>query len=128
MTQNTGVCKYCGQMRIVQLSEDKFYTQAEIDNIVASECDCDVAKIFRKRTMAYGNLRGKLNERMPDEHIDEKEKHIKNLILDAAKLMSETYIDSISITSGQESYSLSLTPKITYKFKIKSTEVESMEA
>lgn len=128
MTQNTGVCKYCGQMRIVQLSEDKFYTQAEIDNIAVSECDCDVAKILRKRTMAYGNLRGKLNERMPDEHIDEKEKHIKNLILDAAKLMNETYIDSISITSGQESYSLSLTPKITYKFKIKSTEVESMEA
>ena len=128
MTQNTGVCKYCGQMRIVQLSEDKEYTQAENDNIAVSECDCDVAKILRKRTMAYGNLRGKLNERMPDEHIDEKEKHIKNLILDAAKLMSETYIDSISITSGQESYSLSLTPKITYKFKIKSTEVESMEA
>lgn len=128
MTQNTGVCKYCGQMRIVQLSEDKEYTQAEIDNIAVSECDCDVAKILRKRTMAYGNLRGKLNERMPDEHIDEKEKHIKNLILDSAKLMSETYIDSISITSGQESYSLSLTPKITYKFKIKSTEVESMEA
>jgi len=128
MTHKTGVCKYCGQMRIVQLSEDKEYTQAEIDNIAVSECDCDMARILGKRTMAYGNLRGKLNERMPDEHIDEKEKYIKNLILDAAKLMSETYIDSISITSGQESYSLSLTPKITYKFKIKSTEVESMEA
>lgn len=128
MKQTTGLCKYCGQIRMIQLSEDKEYTQAEIDNIAVSECDCDVAKILRKRTMAYGNLRGKLNERMPDEHIDEKEKHIKNLILDAAKLMSETFIDSISISSGQESYSLQITPKITYKFKIKSTEVESLEA
>lgn len=128
MRQKTGVCKYCGQMKVIQLSEDKVYTREEIDNIAAGECDCDIAKLLRKRTQAYGNLRGKLDERMPDEHIDEKEKHIKELILTAAKLMSETFIDSISIASGQESYSLAMTPKITYKFKIKSTEVESMEA
>ena len=127
MRQETGTCKYCGQMKVVQLSEDKVYTQEEIDNIAVSECDCDIAKLLRKRTMAFGNLQGMLDERMPDSALDEKEKNIKELILKAGKLMSETFINGVSINAGKENYSLALSPKLTFKLKIKSTETESAE-
>lgn len=128
MRTTNGVCKYCGQMRIVQVSEDKEYTQEDLDRIAESECDCDIASMMRKRTEAYGNLEGMLDERFPNDAIDEKEKHLKNLLLAAGKEMSQMYIDAIGITSGKEKYSLSLTQKLTYKLKITNTETEVQEA
>ena len=105
MRITNGVCKYCGQMRIVQVSEDKEYTQEDLDRIAESECDCDIASMMRKRNEAYGNLEGMLDERFPDDSIDEKEKHIKKLLLAAGKEMSQMYIDAINLASGKEKYS-----------------------
>ena len=124
MRTTNGTCKYCGQIRIVQVSEDKNYTQDEIDKIAESECDCDIAKMLRARNAAYGNLQGMLAERFPEDVIDEKEKNIKELLRTAGKLMSEMFIDSISIMSGKEKYSLTLTQKLTFKLKITETETE----
>ena len=128
MITKNGACKYCGQMRIVQVSEDKNYTQEEIDKIAESECDCDVARMLRARNEAYGNLRGMLDERFPDDAVDEKGKHIKELLRLAGKEMSEMFIDSIGIVSGKEKYSLALTQKLTFKLKITNTETEVQEA
>jgi hypothetical protein len=115
-------------MRIVQVSEDKEYTQEDLDRIAESECDCDIASMMRKRNEAYGNLEGMLDERFPDDSIDEKEKHIKKLLLAAGKEMSQMYIDAIGLTSGKEKFSLSLTQKLTFKLKITNTETEVQEA
>ena len=128
MRTTNGVCKYCGQMRIVQVSENKEYTQEDIDRIAESECDCDIASMMRKRNEAYGNLEGMLDERFPDDALDEKEKHIKKLLLAAGKEMSQMYIDAIGLTSGKEKFSLSLTQKLTFKLKITNTETEVQEA
>lgn len=123
-----GVCKYCGQMRILQVSEDKAYTNEDLDRIAASECDCDVATLLRKRNMAFGNLEGMLDERFPDDATDDKEKVIKELLRTGGKLMSETTIDSLSFASESEKYSLSLSQKLTFKLKITNTETEVQEA
>lgn len=123
-----GCCKYCGQIRIVQVSEDKKYTQEELDKIAESECDCDIATRFRKRNEAYGNLRGMLDERFPDDAIEEKARRIKKLLLITGRMMSDAMIDSITINGGKESISLVFSPKLTYKLKIKSTETEVQEA
>ena len=40
----TGKCQYCGQWKTVMIGEDKKYTQAELDRIATSECDCPGAK------------------------------------------------------------------------------------
>lgn len=127
MILRTGVCKFCGQIRTVNASEDKDYTQEQLDRIAESECDCDIASMMRKRNEAYGNLEGMLDERFPDDAIDEKEKHIKKLLLAAGKEMSQMYIDAINLASGKEKYSLSLTQKLTYKLKITNTETEVQE-
>ena len=84
--------------------------------------------MMRKRNEAYGNLEGMLDERFPDDAIDEKEKHIKTLLLAASKEMSQMYIDAINLASGKEKYSLSLKQKLTYKLKITNTETEVQEA
>ncbi len=115
-------------MRMVQVSEDKSYTQEDLDRIAAGECDCDIASMLRKRNMAYGNLQGMLDERFPDDAIDEKDSHLKKLLLIAGKEMSEMFIDSIGIVSGKEKYSLTLTQKLTFKLKITNTETEVQEA
>lgn len=128
MILRTGVCKFCGQIRTVNVSEDKDYTQEQLDRIAESECDCEIGSMMRKRTEAYGNLEGMLDERFPDDSIDEKEKHIKKLLLAAGKQMSQMYIDAINLASGKEKYSLSLTQKLTYKLKITNTETEVQEA
>ena len=128
MILRTGVCKFCGQIRTVNVSEDKDYTQEDLDRIAENECDCEIASMMRKRTEAYGNLEGMLDERFPDDATDEKEKHIKNLLLAAGKEMSQMYIDAINLASGKEKYSLSLTQKLTYKLKITNTETEVQEA
>lgn len=123
-----GTCKYCGQIRIVQVSEDKNYTQEEIDKIASCECDCDVARMLQARNMAWGNLIGMLDEKFPDDAIDEKDRHIKELLQIAGKEMSEMFIDSISFRSGKDKYSLALTQKLTYKLKINHPETEVKEA
>lgn len=123
-----GVCKYCGQMRTLQVSEDKAYTNEDLDRIAASECDCDVATLLRKRNMAFGNLEGMLAARFPDSAIDDKDRVIKELLRTGGKLMSEATIDSLSFTSGSEKYSLSLSQKLTFKLKITNTETEVQEA
>ena len=123
-----GTCQYCGQMRILQVSEDKNYSQEDLDRIAASECDCDVAIIFRKRNMAFGNLEGMLDESFPDDAIDDKARNIKELLRASGKLMSETIIDSIAFSSGSEKYSLTLSQKLTFKLKITNTETEVKEA
>ena len=128
MRTTNGVCKFCGQSRIVQVSEDKTYTQDEINKIAESECDCDIAKMLRARNEAWGNLQGMLAEKFPDDVIDEKEKHIKELLQLAGKEMSEMYIDSIKFRAGKESYSLSLTQNLVFKLKINRTETEVREA
>lgn len=127
MTTTNGVCKFCGQTRIIQVSDDKAYSQDELDKIAESECDCDVAKLLRARNEAYGSLQGMLDEMYPDDAIDDKERHIKKLLQQAGKLMSETYIDSIRFRSGKENYSLTLTQQLVFKLKINRTETEVRE-
>ena len=128
MITTNGVCKFCGQSRIVNISEDKNYTQDEIDKIAESECDCDIAKMLRARNEAWGSLQGMLEERFPENAIDDRERHIKELLKLAGKEMSETYIDSIKFKAGKESYSLSLTQNLVFKLKINRTETEVREA
>lgn len=128
MRQETGTCKYCGQMRVVQLSEKKIYKQEEIDRIAESECDCYTAKKMRERNEAYGSLEGMLEERFTEKGIDERTKHVKELLRAAGKEMSETYIDALSFAVGKTKYSLSLNQKLNFKLKISRTETEVKEA
>ncbi len=47
MPQTTGVCKYCGQRKLIQTVGE--ITQAQADEIVTSECDCPDAKKMKNR-------------------------------------------------------------------------------
>ena len=42
-----GTCRYCGQMRIVNADIDS--TEEELNELAVDDCDCEGAKIFRKR-------------------------------------------------------------------------------
>lgn len=61
MRQEQGTCKYCKQMRIVKVGDDKHYTQEELDAIASSECSCEEARAAHQLEqligMAAGNIR-----------------------------------------------------------------------
>lgn len=48
---NIGFCKYCGNSRILKLSEEELaiYTQTERDTIASEQCDCEGACHQRKK-------------------------------------------------------------------------------
>lgn len=45
----SGICKFCGQSRIIQWNAEEPITQAEADEIASKECDCEEASIVRNK-------------------------------------------------------------------------------
>lgn len=54
MRQEQGTCKYCKQMRIVKVGDDKHYTQKELDEIASSECNCEEARAAHQLEQLIG--------------------------------------------------------------------------
>lgn len=65
--QTTGVCKYCGSIRIVNGAADM--TQSELDTIASQECDCEMAKHERnkeeQKDIAIANLKLLIGDKHP---------------------------------------------------------------
>ena len=65
--KSTGVCRYCGSLRIVNAAAEM--TQTELDAIASEECDCDQAKFERdkqtKKEIAIANLNTLIGDRHP---------------------------------------------------------------
>ena len=65
--ESTGVCKYCGSIRIVNGAADM--TQTELDAIASEECDCEQAKYERnkeqQKNIAIANLKLLIGDKCP---------------------------------------------------------------
>jgi len=65
--KSTGVCRYCGSIRIVNAAADM--TQTELDAIASEECDCEQAKFERnkeqQKDIAIANLKLLIADKCP---------------------------------------------------------------
>lgn len=65
--KSTGVCKYCGSLRIVNGAADM--TQTELDAMATEDCDCEQAKFERnkeqKKNIAIANLKLLIGDKCP---------------------------------------------------------------
>lgn len=57
--QATGVCHYCGSVKLVNVTEEK--EQKELDLIATKECDCERAKFERNKEEQLEIARTNLN-------------------------------------------------------------------
>lgn len=94
MKNLTGVCRYCGQRRLVRVGEDKDYTQQQLDAIATRECDCDAAARARVREDSAQTIR---------DHIEDlkiKDEWIKETILQGVGRIADMSIYQVQITDG----------------------------
>ena len=65
--KSTGVCKYCGSLRIVNAAADM--TQTELDAMATEDCDCEQAKHERdkeqQKNIAIANLKLLIGDKCP---------------------------------------------------------------
>ena len=101
-----GVCKFCGQRRLIQAGDDKDYTQEQLDAIATRECDCDAAVSARAREDAAQTIRDWI------EDLSIKDEWIKETILQAVERIADMSIYQVQITDGSGVvYKLTDSPK-----------------
>ena len=116
MKNLTGVCRYCGQRRLVRVGEDKDYTQQQLDAIATRECDCDTAARARIREDSAQTIR---------DHIEDlkiKDEWIKETILQGVERIADMSIYQVQITDGSGVvYKLTDSSKSGPKLTVKET-------
>lgn len=116
MKNLTGVCRYCGQRRLVRVGEDKDYTQQQLDAIATRECDCDTAVRARIREDSAQTIR---------DHIEDlkiKDEWIKETILQGVERIADMSIYQVQITDGSGVvYKLTDSSKSGPKLTVKET-------
>lgn len=61
-----GTCRFCGQMRIV--SADVDMTIDELNELASEECDCEGARLFKKRRTEAEVARENVDNLFADHH------------------------------------------------------------
>lgn len=99
MVPVNGVCKYCGQNRVVMAPEGKEYTPEELDRIASAECDCSGAEeeavVRKKKTDAADAIESILMKK--------NRKTVGNIMLAAVDAIARDRIKKVSINVDGES-------------------------
>lgn len=111
-----GICRFCGQSRMVQVGKDREYSQKQIDAIASRECDCDAAARARAREDSAQTIR---------DHIEDlkiKDEWIKETILQGVERIADMSIYQVQITDGSGVvYKLTDSSKSGPKLTVKET-------
>lgn len=105
-----GCCKYCGQMVTLNIPADKEYTEADLDTIASTRCDCQVAAETKRREDRLNEAYKSIDEIFPEIE------PVRNLMKQAAELISREEIDNISVKIDEVT---SAKIKMTTKGKIR---------
>jgi biotin synthase-like enzyme len=92
MNVMTGFCKYCGQA--IAIETEKELDQEALDNEASMKCECEAAKVMKKREenrrIGLESVRC-LFEDMPD---------LAEFLQDGVNIIAENRADSISVDTG----------------------------
>lgn len=103
MKNQKGTCKFCKQMRIVQVPDKGEFSQEELDGIATDECECKQASHSRERKqkMERAEL---IIDNMPPEH----EKQVATTMKAALPDLIDQKLRKLSISVDSEvSYTMS---------------------
>ena len=100
LPRSTGVCKHCGQTRIIKTVGE--ITQAKADETATSECDCDGAKVEREREKKIQKAEEWIRGRF------EKKPYIQPVFFCAVKSVTNHETKEISIKEGEWTHKISL--------------------
>ena len=102
-----GVCRYCGQVRMV--SSEPSAQQTDVDTIASKECDCTEAKIQKSRDQRYEKASQNIVNIFPDK------KEITEILDMAARMIVNYKIDSVAVKCGKVTAKVSTTSKGSIK-------------
>ncbi len=121
MTTKEGTCKYCGQIKLMNIPET--FNQEDIDDEATRACDCAEARAYTKREENIAGAESGIRDLFKDlEELND----VKKLMLDAVRPVAESKISKISISKGR--YTAGMKPgKDAIKVSLKYTEEETRE-
>lgn len=100
LPSSTGVCRFCGQQRIIQTVGE--ITQEKADEIATNECDCPEAKVYQNREGKIKRAREWADNRF------EKNEHLISLFYEAFDRVTNYDVDKISIKAGEWTHNVFL--------------------
>lgn len=103
-----GCCKYCGNFRMVEVTESA--TQDQTDKKATKECDCEMANMLR--FFAASGM-----------YEDEDQEFIMSIVRSLQKQIDR--IGQLSFKTGEDTFTL--TPLASGKIKVKRRHTESEE-
>ena len=104
MSDMTGVCKYCGQTKIV-----KAETQEEADRTATLDCNCQGGELERKKKHVKEQLDELIGELAPDNGWDPVRPEVFETIKELAFLITEDRISSCSMRVDDTNLKISRT-------------------
>lgn len=125
MRAETGTCKYCKQVRVIEVPDSMVLTQMEIDIEASEQCDCPMATHERKKQEMIARANAKIQEIIPFE--SKTGTRIREVLMLAAVMLSEYDIDNISIKFGSSQTKMKLTGNGGIKIEKKTTKTEGGE-
>lgn len=114
-----GVCKYCGQVRMV--TSDSLTEQTDVDALASKECDCPEAKIQRNREQRYEKARQNIVKIFKDRL------EMVEILCTGARGIANNEIDGIAIKCGKKTAKASATSKGTIKISRVEKNEDSLE-
>lgn len=114
-----GVCKYCGQIRMVK--SEALTPQDDVDALASKECDCFDAKAQRNQDRKYEKARCNIDIIFKN---DPETAEILNM---AARKIADDKIDGIAVKCGRMTAKISGTAKGTIKVTKQEKDESSLE-
>ncbi len=115
-----GVCKYCGQIRMVNAKPS--IPQEDVNIIASKECDCFSAQMHRKRDRQYEKASVNI------EKIFKDRPEMAEILRCAARKIADEQIDVVTVKCGAITAKASVTGKGTIKISRTEKNENSLES
>lgn len=100
-----GVCKWCGQIKTIEVAESANPSEEERDELASEECDCATAEMERNRREMINKATEEINEYTENAHEQEAGK----ILLTAIEGIVKHKVKSISVK---------VRPEVTYRMEM----------
>lgn len=120
----TGVCKYCGQTKVINVPDELDMSIDDIDQQATKECNCPEATHERRKKETYDRAEAVIDSMFPSDD----SMNIRYLLKKSAEMIVDGTIAGTKIDDGSRTISIKMTGKGTIKVEKKITRKETREA
>lgn len=125
MRTETGTCKYCKQIRVIEVPDDMLVEQKDLDISATDNCDCPSASWERKRQEKLMLANNKIQELVPFD--TEPARNLREVLMLTANMLTKGEIENLSIKNGSSKISMKTTSTGGIKIEKKTTKTEGGE-